>query len=134
MSYLEMRAVRPICVIDETERGGSDCMVDLTSLRPPQIHEVNHSRSGQSLRRGSEISPSCPVESQSSPRVWIKRVRVRRPMTPSEIAENHELYASIDADRRRHIMDLVILTATFLFLYGVFLTLLFTGVIPFCNK
>ena len=97
MSYLEMRAVRPICVIDETERGGTDCMVDLTSLRPPQIHEVNHSRSGQSLRRGSEISPSCPVESQSSPRVWIENVRVRRPMRPHELAENSDLFNAIDA-------------------------------------
>ena len=91
MSYLEMRAI---------SRVSSDCVVDLNWLRPPEISNIRGSERGQLSDGVSEVSSPCPIESQSSPRVWIENVRVRRPMRPHELAENADLFDAIDAERR----------------------------------
>ena len=132
MSYLEMGPILSVTSSGIT-RSESDCVVNVDLPRPPETSGLFGVPSGRSSEETIFVPAPCDVENDPSPRVWLERFRERRQMTSSELELHSELFEAIDAGYRSHVIDIVILTCVYLFLYILFLCLLYTGVIPFCN-
>ena len=113
MSYLEMRLVPP-----------KDFVVEIES---PVVSEIEQSSIFENSIRRSRF-----YTSPSLPRVWFEPILVRRGMSVREISDRSEFFDALNAERQTDILILVFFI-TMLFLFILTFTLLFSGVIPFCN-
>ena len=127
--------------------GHPSVVINLSDLRPPGVHgslgvsalAASHylDMSGvQSVgRRANEEVVEVPQVSRLGERgsVWIERVRQRRPMNQLELLENANLFSSIDRDRKLHYLSMVCLSTFWIVLFGLILSMVHAGIIPFCS-
>jgi hypothetical protein len=79
--------------------------------------------------------PEIPRSPKQEPetKVWIERVRLRRPMSRQEIEENFEFFEDLEQERRTDKLGWLVLSLVWLAVFGILLILIYFGVIPFCN-
>ena len=110
-------------------------MSGISRQAPDSTYLDMSGRPSSELRPGELNSTEIPRLSQQKPetKVWIERVRQRRPMSSAEIAENFEFFEALEQERRSEKLCWLVLSIMWLAIFGVLLILIYFGIIPFCN-
>ena len=107
-----------------------------TVRQPPDTTYLDMSgRANSTLQPLDTNYPEIPRSPKQEPetKVWIERVRLRRPMSRQEIEENFEFFEALEQERRTDKLGWLVLSLVWLAVFGVLLILIYFGVIPFCN-
>ena len=107
-----------------------------TVRQPPDTTYLDMSGGANSTLRPLDTNyPEIPRSPKQEPetKVWIERVRLRRPMSRQEIEENFEFFEALEQERRTDKLGWLVLSLVWLAVFGVLLILIYFGVIPFCN-
>ena len=107
-----------------------------TVRQPPDTTYLDMSgRANSTLQPLDTIYPEIPRSPKQEPetKVWIERVRLRRPMSRQEIEENFEFFEALEQERRTDKLGWLVLSLVWLAVFAVLLILIYFGVIPFCN-
>ena len=107
-----------------------------TVRQPPDTTYLDMSgRANSALQPLDTNYPEIPRSPKQEPetKVWIERVRLRRPMSRQEIEENFEFFEALEQERRTDKLGWLVLSLVWLAVFGVLLILIYFGVIPFFN-
>ena len=107
-----------------------------TVRQPPDTTYLDMSgRANSTLQPLDTNYPEIPRSPKQEPetKVWIERVRLRRPMSRQEIEENFEFFEALEQERRTDKLGWLVLNLVWLAVFGVVLILIYFVVIPFCN-
>ena len=107
-----------------------------TVRQPPDTTYLDMSGGANSTLQPLDTNyPEIPRSPKQEPetKVWIERVRLRRPMSRQEIEENFEFFEALEQERRTDKLGWLVLSLVWLAVFGVLLILIYFGVIPFCN-
>ena len=107
-----------------------------TVRQPPDTTYLDMSgRANSTLQPLDTNYPEIPRSPKQEPetKVWIERVRLRRPMSRQEIEENFEFFEALEQERRTDKLGWLVLSLVWLAVFGVLLILIYFVVIPFCN-
>ena len=107
-----------------------------TVRQPPDTTYLDMSGGANSTLRPLDTNyPEIPRSPKQEPetKVWIERVRLRRPMSRQEIEENFEFFEALEQERRTDKLGWLVLNLVWLAVFGVVLILIYFVVIPFCN-
>ena len=107
-----------------------------TVRQPPDTTYLDMSGGANSTLRPLDTNyPEIPRSPKQEPetKVWIERVRLRRPMSRQEIEENFEFFEALEQERRTDKLGWLVLSLVWLAVFGVVLILIYFVVIPFCN-
>jgi hypothetical protein len=107
-----------------------------TMRQPPDTTYLDMSGGANSTLRPLDTNyPEIPRSPKQEPetKVWIERVRLRRPMSRQEIEENFEFFEALEQERRTDKLGWLVLSLVWLAVFGVLLILIYFGVIPICN-
>ena len=107
-----------------------------TVRQPPDTTYLDMSGGANSTLQPLDTNyPEIPRSPKQEPetKVWIERVRLRRPMSKQEIEENFEFFEALEQERRTDKLGWLVLSLVWLAVFGVLLILIYFGVIPFCN-
>ena len=107
-----------------------------TVRQPPDTTYLDMSgRANSTLQPLDTNYPEIPRSPKQEPetKVWIERVRLRRPMSRQEIEENFEFFEALEQERRTDKLGWLVLSLVWLAVFGVLLILIYFGAIPFCN-
>ena len=107
-----------------------------TMRQPPDTTYLDMSGGANSTLQPLDTNyPEIPRSPKQEPetKVWIERVRLRRPMSRQEIEENFEFFEALEQERRTDKLGWLVLSLVWLAVFGVLLILIYFGVIPFCN-
>ena len=107
-----------------------------TVRQPPDTTYLDMSgRANSTLQPLDTNYPEIPRSPKQEPetKVWIERVRLRRPMSRQEIEENFEFFEALEQERRTNNLGWLVLSLVWLAIFGVILILIYFGMIPFCN-
>ena len=107
-----------------------------TVRQPPDTTYLDMSGGANSTLRPLDTNyPEIPRSPKQEPetKVWIERVRLRRPMSRQEIEENFEFFEALEQERQTDKLGWLVLSLVWLAVFGVLLILIYFGVIPFCN-
>ena len=110
-------------------------MSGISRQAPDSTYLDMSGRPSSELRPGELNSTEIPRLSQQKPetKVWIERVRQRRPMSSEEIAENFEFFEALEKERRSEKLCWLVLSFAWLAFFVVIFILIYFGIIPFCN-
>ena len=107
-----------------------------TVRQPPDTTYLDMSGGANSTLQPLDTNyPEIPRSPKQEPetKVWIERVRLRRPMSRQEIEENFEFFEALEQERRTDKLGWLVLSLVWLAVFGVLLILIYFGVIPFFN-
>ena len=107
-----------------------------TVRQPPDTTYLDMSGGANSTLQPLDTNyPEIPRSPKQEPetKVWIERVRLRRPMSRQEIEENFEFFEALEQERRTDKLGWLVLSLVWLVVFGLLLILIYFGVIPFCN-
>ena len=107
-----------------------------TVRQPPDTTYLDMSGGANSTLQPLDTNyPEIPRSPKQEPetKVWIERVRLRRPMSRQETEENFEFFEALEHERRTDKLGWLVLSLVWLAVFGVLLILIYFGVIPFCN-
>ena len=107
-----------------------------TVRQPPDTTYLDMSgRANSTLQPLDTNYPEIPRSPKQEPetKVWIERVRLRRPMSRQEIEENFEFFEALEQERRTDKLGWLVLNLVWPAVFGVVLILIYFVVIPFCN-
>ena len=107
-----------------------------TVRQPPDTTYLDMSGGANSTLQPLDTNyPEIPRSPKQEPetKVWIERVRLRRPMSRQEIEENFEFFEALEQERRTDKLGWLVLNLVWLAVFGVVLILIYFVVIPFCN-
>ena len=107
-----------------------------TMRQPPDTTYLDMSGTANSTLQPLDTNyPEIPrsPKQELETKVWIERVRLRRPMSRQEIEENFEFFEALEQERRTDKLGWLVLNLVWLAVFGVVLILIYFVVIPFCN-
>jgi len=109
-----------------------DCVVSIEGSDLPEVPGLNHVEPDWAVRESADTSILRPPKDIQFVRTWADFEQRRRIMSLYGFAKDQNLYVFVDAERRAA-RRVIVINGVFMVIIALFIILLVSGVIPFCN-